>query len=128
MAHRIDGLPGDQHGHDCSFARAGGQLQRQTHEFRVRVVVRVGEMVEKAFANPPGLRGNLSQPNNGFRRFHLAEERADTTKVVLSPMLKETSRLGSDLPLIWLQSPPLVHMLAQFVDDRRRIILLCGGR
>ena len=38
-AHGVDRLPGDQHGHDGRLARAGGELQRETHQLRIGVLV-----------------------------------------------------------------------------------------
>ncbi len=35
----IDGLPGDEHGHDGCLAGARGQLQGQAHEIRIGVAV-----------------------------------------------------------------------------------------
>lgn len=103
------------------------QFQRQTREFWVRIIVGIGKMVQQALSSSLRL-CRFGQPNNGFHRLHLAEERTDTAKIVVSPMLEQASRLGSDLPLVWMQSPPLVHMLAQFIDEWGGIILLRCGR
>ncbi len=46
----VDGLPGDQHGHDRRLARARGQLEGQSQQLRIGVVVRAGEVVEEALA------------------------------------------------------------------------------
>ena len=46
-AHRVDGLPGDQHGHDGGFARAGGKLQGQAHQLRVGILVGAGKVVQQ---------------------------------------------------------------------------------
>ena len=49
-AHGVDGLPGDQHGHDGGLAGAGGELQGQAQQFGVGVVVGVGQVLEEALA------------------------------------------------------------------------------
>ncbi len=49
-AHGIDRLPRDEHGHHGGLAGAGGQLQREPHQFRIGVLVRRGEMVEQPLA------------------------------------------------------------------------------
>ena len=126
-AHRVDGLPGDQHRHNRGFSRACGQLQSEAHEFRVGIIVGIREVVQKAFPGLPCLWRDLGQPNDSFHRLHLAEEGPDIAELVMSPMLEQASRLRGDLPLVWMQSAPLVHMLAQFIDDRGGIILLRGG-
>ena len=127
-AHRIDRLPGDEHRHDGGLARAGGQLQREPHQFGVGVFVRCREMVEQALA-VLGLGRDLGQPDRGFHRLHLAEERADAAELVMAPVLKQAGRLRRDLPLIGIgQGPPCVHMTADLIDDRSGIVLLLLGR
>ena len=49
-AHRIDGLPRDEHGHDGGLAGAGRELQREACEAGVRLLVGRGEVVEEAAA------------------------------------------------------------------------------
>ncbi len=51
-AHRIDGLPGNQHSHYGGLACACGQFKCQSHQVRIGVVVGIGQMFKKAF---PGL-------------------------------------------------------------------------
>ena len=46
-AHSIDGLPGDQHGHDGGLAGTRCELECQTHQFRVGVFVGTGKMVKQ---------------------------------------------------------------------------------
>ena len=122
---RIDGLPGDEHRHDGGLARAGGELQREAHQFRVGVVVGIGEMFEKPFASLPDLRSDLGQPDGRFDRLDLAEERADAAEFVVPPVLEEPRRLGSHVPVTRVrQPPPLVHLMANCVDDRGGVVLL----
>jgi hypothetical protein len=49
-AHGVYGLPGDEHGHDRSLARPGGELKGDTKELRIGIAVRGGEQLEDAFA------------------------------------------------------------------------------
>jgi hypothetical protein len=78
-AHRIDRLPGDEHGHDRGLAGAGGQFQGEAQQLGIGVPVRRSEMVENALA-VSGLRRDLGEPDRGFHGFHLAEERSDTAE------------------------------------------------
>ena len=73
--HGVDGLPRDEHGHDRGLARAGGELQRQTAEFGIGLGVGLDEMVEEALAALARLRGDLGEPDRGFDRLDLTEER-----------------------------------------------------
>ncbi len=117
------GLPGDEHGHDGGLARAGGQLQREAHQFRIGVSVGVGQVVEQALSRLR-LRRDLGQPDGRLGRLHLAEERAHAAEIVMAPVLKQAGRLRRHLPWTLRQRPPLVHVLAHFVDDRGGIVLL----
>ena len=82
-------------------------------------------MVEDALACLR-LGSDLRQPDGRLGRFHLAEERAHVAELVMPPVLQQSSRLGCDLPLVLGQFAPLVHVLAHFVDDRGRVVLLLG--
>ena len=77
----------------------------------------------------PNLR-DFGQPNCGFHRFHLAEEGADATEIMVPPMLQQALRFRLNQPVAGvLQSAPLLHMIAEFVDDWRRIVeLFLGGK
>ena len=71
------------------------------------------------------LRRDLGQPDRGFDRLDLAEERADAAELVMPPVLQEPRRFRRDLPLIGIgQRPPRVDVAADFVDDRSRVVLL----
>ncbi len=75
------------------------------------------------------LGSDLGQPDGGFHGLDLAEERAKTGELVMSPVLEQAGRFGSDLPLARLgPGPPSVHMAAHLVDDRRGVVLLLRGR
>ena len=86
MAHRIDGLPRNEHGHHGGLARARGEFQREPHQFGIGVFVRRGEMIEQTLA-PVRLRGNLGEPDCSFRRLNLAKERTHAAELVLTPVL-----------------------------------------
>src|SRR5262245_45427910 len=54
-AHGIDSLPGNQHGHNRSFACAGGQLESQAQEFRVCLLVGACKVLEEPASGFPQL-------------------------------------------------------------------------
>ena len=109
-AHRIDGLPGDQHRHDSGFTGAGGQLQRQPKQFGIGIMVSVGQMLDKPFSIGRS-RSNLHEPDGGFDGFNLAKEGPDAVEVVVTPVLQQEGRLGCDLPLSGIRkAAPLVHL------------------
>jgi hypothetical protein len=120
---RIDRLPCDEHGHDGGLACAGGEFQREPHQLRIGVFIRRSEMIQHTFA-PVRLRGNLREPDRRFCGFDLAEERADAAERVLTPMLQKAGGLRRDLPLTGAQLTPCVHIAADLVDNRGRIVLL----
>jgi hypothetical protein len=123
-AHGVDGLPGDDHGHHCGLAGAGGQFQGEAHELRVRVVVRVGKMLQEGLTGLP-FWGDLGQPDGGLNGFNLTKERPDAGEIVMPPMLEKACGFGGDLPVVWVRpAPPLVYMMAKFVDGRGLIVLL----
>ncbi len=126
-AHGVDRLPGDEHRHHGGLARAGGELQREAHQFGVGVLVGAGEVIEQALARL-GLGRDLGQPDGGFDRLDLAEERADAAELVMPPVLKQAGRFRRDLPLAGVgQGAPRIHMAAHLVDDRGGIVLLLLG-
>ena len=92
-AHRVDGLPRDEHGHDGGLAGAGRELEREACEAGVRLLVGGGEMVEEAAAFVAEPRCDLGQPDRGLRRFDLAEEGSDVGEAVAAPVLEEPGRL-----------------------------------
>ena len=126
-AHRVDGLPGDQHRHDRGLAGPGRQLEGQPRQFRVGVVVGVGQMVEEV---PAGSRagGDFGEPDGGLRGFELAEEGADAAEVVVPPVPEQAGRLRGHLPLGRVrQLAPAVDLLADPVDDGGQVVLLAIG-
>ena len=82
------------------------------------------EMVKQALP-VLGLRRDLGQPDRGFHRLDLAEERADAAELVMAPVLKKPRGLRRDLPLVGIgQGSPGVHVTAHLIDDRGGIVLL----
>ena len=119
-ADSVDRLPGDEHGHDGGLARAGGELQGETHQLWVGVFVGGGKVIEQAFAR---LR-NAARPLSArcsLDRFDLTEERADIAELVMTPMLKQARGFGRDLPLAGSGSSPLIHFCA------RRLMIEVGS-
>src|SRR5690348_1933811 len=71
------------------------------------------------------LRRNLDKPYSSFHGFHLTEEWTDATELVKPPVLEKPGRLRSHLPLIRVrQGTPRIHVAANFIDNRSRIVLL----
>jgi hypothetical protein len=67
------------------------------------------------------MRRDLGQPDRGFGRFHLAEERSHTAELVIAPMLEKPRRLRSDLPLAGVgQAAPGIDVLTHLIDDGSR--------
>lgn len=76
-----------------------------------------GEMVKQTFPIP-GVGGDLGEPDRGFHRFDLAEERTDAAEFVMTPMPEQPGGLRRDLPLIRIrQRTPCVYISANFIDD-----------
>ncbi len=125
MSHSVDGLPRNDHRHDSGLSCAGGQLQRQTNQFRIGFVVGIGKMLNELLASFACLRSYLGQPNEGLNCFDLAKERPNTAKSMVPPVLKQAGCFRSNLPVagVWPASP-LVYVAAKLIDDWCRVILL----
>ena len=100
-AHRVDGLPRDEHGHDRGLAGAGRELEREAREAGVRLRVGGGEMVEEAAAFVAEIRRDLGQPDRGLRGFDLTEEGPDIAEAVplaaRARLLQHSARCASSL-------------------------------
>ncbi len=124
----VDGLPGDEHGHDGGLPGTGSELEREAHELGVGVAVRVRQVLEESLPLP-FVRSDLGEPDRGLHRFDLAEERTDARELVVSPVLKQPRCLRRHSPgARILDAAPLVYSMAQRVDDRVGIVLLLRGR
>ena len=105
----IDGLPRDEHRHDRGLARAGGELQREAHQFGIGVFVRCGKMLEHAF--PGGGCGATSVSQMAVSTASTWQKNGRTlAKLVMPPVLEQTGGFGCDLPCLGSASPPLVHV------------------
>ena len=110
--HGVDGLPGDEHGHDRRLPRARGQLEREAHELRVGVVVRVRQVLEEPLPLPL-VRRHLGEPDHGLHRLDLTEEGADAGEFVVSPVLKQPRGFRRHPPRARVaDAAPLVHTVA----------------
>lgn len=128
-AHGIDGLPDDDHGHDRGFPGARGQLERQPHQFGIRLQVGGRQMIQKILPLFTQLRGHFGQPNGCFNRLNLTEKGANTTEGVMPPVLEQAGRFRSDLPVRDIRKgAPGIDMAAQIVDDRDGVVPLFLGR
>ena len=128
-ANRIDGLPGDQHGHDGGFAGTGSEFQAESPKVRVGVKVGFVEMVQKALTGVAQFGGDFGEPDDGFDGLHLAEEWPDAVKGVVTPVLKQARRFRSYLPIVGVgRAPPLIHLHAEVVDQAGLgVLLLIAG-
>jgi len=82
-------------------------------------------VIEEFLPSYPELGRNLRKPDRGLDRLDLTEERAYAFEWVVTPMVEEAGRLGSDLPLVRVrQLSPVVDVAADLIDDRRRVVFL----
>ncbi|GBE49015.1 hypothetical protein BMS3Bbin12_02208 [bacterium BMS3Bbin12] len=87
VADGVDRLPGDQHRHDGGFSGTRRELQREAHQLRIGVMVGVGQVIQKTLPAAARMGGNLGQPDRGFGRLDLAEERPNAAETVVPPVL-----------------------------------------
>ena len=129
MAHRVDGLPSDNHGHEGRLAGAGREFQRDARELEVCCGIRVVDPLEDALVSGTLVRRHFHQPNQRFDGFSLTEKRTNATKLVVAPVLEQPRRFGCDSPICRIRTPsPVVDVLADSVDIRGGVILLSLGR
>lgn len=128
MAHGVDRLPGDDHGHHSRFASAGRQFQSQAQQLRIGIVIGIFEVFKKP-SSLTQIGCHFGQPDQRLHGFDLAEKRANTAKGIRAPMLQQPSGFRCHAPVIWIgKQPPLVNASAQLVDDWRGVILLLRTR
>jgi hypothetical protein len=114
VADSVDGLPGDEHGHDGGFARAGGEFQGDAVEAGVGFSIGVGEVFEDAFGGGAS-GGDFGEPDSGFGGFDLAEKGLEIGELVVTPVLKEAGCGRGDAPLCGIgQSAPGIDLLNGF--------------
>lgn len=129
VAHGVDRLPGDDHGHHGGLAGTGGQLEREAQQLGVGLGVDGREVIEESPSLLADLGRHLGQPDHRLHRFHLAEERTHPAECVRSPMLQQTPGLGRDPPVVRvLEAAPAVNLFTQLVDERPDVVLLVRRR
>lgn len=91
-------------------------------------MVGIGQVFQERFV-PPSVWSDLSEPDGGFHRLHLAEEGPDVAELVLPPMLQQAGRLRRDLPLIGMrQTAPLIDLLSHGINHGCRGFILLYRR
>ena len=116
------------HRRDRGLAGAGGEFEGQPHQVGVGVMIGVRQMFQESFTALAQLRRDLSQPDCSLDRFDLAEKWPHTAELVVAPVLKEPLGFRLDLPVVGIRpTSPLVHLVAELVDDGGRIVLLAPG-
>ena len=124
MAHRVDGLPRDQHRHHRGLAGAGGELERQPREAGVGLLVRLLQPLHEPAPVAAGAGGYLGQPDHGLHRLHLAEEGTQVAELVMAPVLQQAGGLRGNPPLGARQPAPLAHAVAHALDHPHQLVLL----
>ena len=128
-AHRVDRLPGDEHGHDGGLARARRELQGHSREPRVRLLARDLEPFDEWTRLAPEARCDFGEPDGGLDGLDLAEEGPDPGEFVSAPVLEQACRLRRHLPLSGIRDrSPLVHASPKAVDELHELVLLALGR
>jgi len=108
----VEGVPGDEHGHDDGLAAAGGHFEGHAEEEWVGIVVGAAEVVFD-----PGvavLAGDLGEVDGGFESLDLAEEEAALAGRV-GPVGEEAAGDVGDVAMAALA--PLADLGADAVDE-----------
>ena len=117
MPRRVDGLPGDYHGHDGRLASTGRKLQRYAVEILVRRIVGKGELLKDLLAACRGI-GDFREPDKRLHGLHLAEERADVREVVaVAPVPEEPCSLCRDAPFFLRHFAPFAYFVSNVVYE-----------
>ena len=127
-ARRVDGLPGDQHGHDGGLAGARGQLERQPLQAGVGVVVAFCRCLRNSL--PPRLRGATSLSQTAVSTASIWQKKGRRPlKRLAPPVPQQAGGLRGHLPFACIRyAPPALDLQANAVDDARMIVLLPPGR
>ena len=129
--HRVDGLPGDQHGHHHGLAGARGELEREAQQPRIRLPTGVFQVLEEGPAGPlRPVGGDLGQPDDGLDRLDLTEEGPKIPEPVMPPVPEQARGLRGHPPSARVRPPaPGVDLAAHPVDDLGvAFVLLLPGR
>ena len=127
-AHRVHGLPCNEHGHDRRLSGAGRELEGEPGEARVRLLVRGREEVEEAAPLSAETWRHFGEPDHSLHRLGLAEEGPDAAEAVAAPVSEKSGRLGGHAPFAGVRNrPPRVDPAAEVVDDLHQIVLLARG-
>ncbi len=123
----VDRLPGDQHRHDGGLAGAGGQLQGETQQFGVGVVVGGGQVFEESLAV---LRlGATSVSQMAVSTASTWQKNGRTpVKLWWRQCWSRRAVSGVTCHSLGLGHARQVHVAAHFVDDRGGVVLLLLGR
>ena len=122
---RINGLPDNYHGHDGCLAGTGRQLQGQACNFRISIIVSVGQIFQETFAELSSVGSNFGQPDYRFDRLYLTEQWVDALDSAVPTALGQPGRLGSNLPMVWVRKvTPGFHIGPDLIDDRLGVFLI----
>lgn len=105
--------------------RTRGHFQSKAEQTRISHVVGGFQVVKEALTLLSELGCNFRQPDDCLHCLNLTEKRPDARKIVVAPVLQEPGRGRCHPPRVRLLNlTPAIDVVAQFVDNRRRIVLL----
>ena len=100
-------------------------LSAIAQQFRVGLLVGVGQALENGPALGSHFRRDLGQPDERFDRFDLAEEGSVAAEVVAAPVLEETGGLRGYAPVIGARkAPPVIDASANLVNGGGDVVEL----
>src|SRR6266545_4200278 len=70
------------------------------------------------------MRRDFGEPDRRFDGLDLTEERSNAAELVIPPVVEESCRFRSYLPLACRQIAPRVDLPTNFIDDRREVVRL----
>ena len=127
-AYGVDGLPCDEHSHDGGLAGARCELQGESRESGVGLIVRPLKLLKEGSALAAELRGDFGEPDDGLGGLDLAEERPDICEPVAAPVLEESRGLRGDAPTVRVRDlAPLIDLASKAVDESHELVLLALG-
>ena len=99
--------------------------------FRARRTTRIShviggfQVIKEALTLFAHLWRDFRQPDDGLHRLDLTKERPNSGEIIMSPVLQQSSRRRRHPPRIRVfKLPPSIHVLPQFIDNGRGIVLL----